>query len=282
MVLCVQQCDPYAADLFQVQLQQKRMAPLLCNSTLASNGTSTSNVTYCKSVWDACKSTPIKNSPFSTSLQGATGPAQSAQNASVLTDLWQTQSDFCTAFGASMGVGQPCYSGNKFVPFNSSTPPAKLEGICYEKIGDGVYLNLIPHPDGSSRAFVSSQVGKIWLATLPVAGSNKNMSVSDTPFLDISDRVVSTREYGLLGVAFHPNFKENGRFFVSYNCDKSLWPDCAGRCACNVDAGCTLSELGPEAGSIPCQISSVIAEYSANMSSTASPLQVFFKHTDFR
>jgi len=36
-------------------------------------------------------------------------------------------------------------------------------------------------------------------------------------FLDISDRVGSTRnEQGLLGLAFHPQFAENGRFFVDY------------------------------------------------------------------
>ncbi|MCO5593747.1 hypothetical protein L7F22_047764 [Adiantum nelumboides] len=281
-ILCAQ-CDPYAADLFRVQNQQEYTAPVLCNSTLGSNGTSAANGTadaYCKQVWDACRNVPIKNSPFATSLQGSTGPAQSSQNASMLTDLWQTQSDFCAAFGESSEPGQACYSGDLFVPLNSSTPAANLEGICYEKVGDGAYLNLVPHPDGSNRAFLANQAGQIWLATLPLAGSGKNLSVGETPFLDITDRVVNTREYGLLGVALHPNFKENGRFFVSYNCDKSIWPDCGGRCACNADAGCTLLELGPEAGSTPCQISSIIAEYSANTSSSSSPLEALTANPD--
>lgn len=273
-ILCAQ-CDPYAGDLFQAELQQERFTPVLCNSTSASNDTSASNATtnaYCENVWDTCKSVPIKNSPFATSLQGATGTSQSAQNATKLTDLWQSQPDFCTALGGPPGSGEFCYSGEKFVPFNTSTPP-NLEGICFEKIGDGAYLNMIPHPDGSNRVFVASQRGKILLVTLPADGSGKNMTVNDSPFLDISDRVISSGEYGLLGVAFHPDFKDNGRFFVSYNCDKSSWPDCAGRCACNAQTGCTLSELGSEAGSIPCQISSVVAEYSANTSSSSSPLK---------
>ena len=37
------------------------------------------------------------------------------------------------------------------------------------------------------------------------------------PFLDISDRVGSDgNEQGLLGLAFHPQYSQNGRFFVNY------------------------------------------------------------------
>ncbi|KAH7295210.1 hypothetical protein KP509_27G037200 [Ceratopteris richardii] len=222
---------------------------------------------YCKKVWDACKSVPIKNSPFVAPLEGATGPAKSSQNASVLTDLWQTEEDFCVVYGDVYGPGEACYSGDHFVPANS------VEGICFEKVGDGAFLDLVPHPDGSNRAFLADQEGKIWLVTLPDPGSSKNMSINETPFLDISDRVYFKNEFGLLGVALHPQFKENGRFFVSYSCDKGQWFDCTGKCACKEDAGCTLSELGPEAGAVPCQISSIIAEYSANTSASSSPLK---------
>ncbi len=37
------------------------------------------------------------------------------------------------------------------------------------------------------------------------------------PFLDISDRVAVGPEQGLHSVAFHPQFKKNGRFFVHYD-----------------------------------------------------------------
>ncbi|KAL5673381.1 hypothetical protein ACJX0J_017687, partial [Zea mays] len=37
--------------------------------------------------------------------------------------------------------------------------------------GNGSYLNMASHPDGSNRVFLSSQAGKIWLASIPKQGS---------------------------------------------------------------------------------------------------------------
>ncbi len=41
-------------------------------------------------------------------------------------------------------------------------------------------------------------------------------SIDAQPFLDISDHVKHQGEQGLLGLAFHPDFARNGRFFVDY------------------------------------------------------------------
>ncbi|HVQ30617.1 MAG TPA: PQQ-dependent sugar dehydrogenase [Vicinamibacteria bacterium] len=61
-----------------------------------------------------------------------------------------------------------------------------------------------------SRLFVVERAGRIRLL--------RDGALQATPFLDIRDRVQSevTREQGLLGLAFHPRFAENGRFFVNY------------------------------------------------------------------
>src|SRR5690606_20183547 len=39
---------------------------------------------------------------------------------------------------------------------------------------------------------------------------------SETPFLDVSERISFGGERGLLGLAFHPDYADNGRFFIYY------------------------------------------------------------------
>jgi len=72
--------------------------------------------------------------------------------------------------------------------------------------------------DGSGRLFVVERLGKIWI----LDSGGKRLP---KPFLDIGpegeDRVASTEdtgdERGLLGLAFHPDYEKNGRFFVHYS-----------------------------------------------------------------
>jgi glucose/arabinose dehydrogenase len=64
--------------------------------------------------------------------------------------------------------------------------------------------------DGRNRLFVIEQAGVIRILD---AGSN---SLNPTPFLDISAQVESGGEQGLLGLAFHPDFANNGHFYVNY------------------------------------------------------------------
>jgi len=70
-------------------------------------------------------------------------------------------------------------------------------------------------PRGDARRFVADQVGLVHII-------DEDGSVHERPFLDIRDRLVPFRpqgfdERGLLGMAFHPNFDRNGRFFVHYS-----------------------------------------------------------------
>ncbi len=71
--------------------------------------------------------------------------------------------------------------------------------------------------DGSNRLFIGSQLGKIYV--LP----NPQTDEEPVEFLDITDRVVYNdrqNEEGLLGLAFHPKYKENGEFFLYYTNNK--------------------------------------------------------------
>jgi len=63
--------------------------------------------------------------------------------------------------------------------------------------------------DGTKRIFMIEQPGRIRVR------SDAGVLLS-TPYLDIRDRVLDGGERGLLGMAFHPNFRTNGRFFVFY------------------------------------------------------------------
>lgn len=62
---------------------------------------------------------------------------------------------------------------------------------------------------GDSRLFVAQQGGLIRII-------ESNGTVLTTPFLNISSIISSGGERGLLGLAFHPNYSENGFFYVNY------------------------------------------------------------------
>lgn len=73
---------------------------------------------------------------------------------------------------------------------------------------------LVEPPDGSRRLFIVDQIGLVRVL-LP------DGQLLAEPFLDVRDRLVTLRpnfdERGLLGLAFHPQYAENGRFFVFYS-----------------------------------------------------------------
>ncbi len=104
---------------------------------------------------------------------------------------------------------------------DSGTSPAGVfNGVTYrwtnvltEHFDSPIYMAF--SPDATGRLFVVEQVGLIFII--------QNGQVNPTPFLDISDllplRVYSGMytEQGLLGLAFDPNFAQNGVFYLSYN-----------------------------------------------------------------
>jgi hypothetical protein len=62
--------------------------------------------------------------------------------------------------------------------------------------------------DGTNRLFIVEQAGTI--RVMPSGGGGMSL------FLDIRSRVRSGGEQGLLGLAFHPSYSSNRRFFVYY------------------------------------------------------------------
>ena len=93
-------------------------------------------------------------------------------------------------------------------PGGSPLPPGiglKLDPFITAGLSNPVFLSQ-PLDDG--RIFVVEQGGRIRVV--------KNGAVQTTPFLDISTRVLSGGERGLLSVAFHPQYATNHFFYVYF------------------------------------------------------------------
>lgn len=86
---------------------------------------------------------------------------------------------------------------------------AALTTIRLEKIGEGFHSPVyVTSPPGDSRLFVVEQAGRIRVM--------KNGRTLPVPFLDIASSVSSGGERGMLSMAFHPDYRTNGWFFVNY------------------------------------------------------------------
>ena len=77
-------------------------------------------------------------------------------------------------------------------------------------------LDLQSPQDGSNRIFVAEKDG--------VIKSFDNISSAEvvSTFLDISNKIATTSELGLLGFAFHPDYNTNGFLYVTYTPSESL------------------------------------------------------------
>lgn len=265
-ILCAK-CDPFSAELYRIS-SGPRQAPVLCNSTTSANSSQSKQAasSFCSQVWGACKNVSVVNSLFTPSQ----GPGDQAK----LADVWKSDTVFCDAFGAASGDDLVCFDGGP-VTMNNTETPISPSGMCLEKIGNDSYLSMAPHPDGSARAFFANQPGVIWLATVPSEESGGTLGLDESnPFLDLTDQVTYETEFGLMAIAAHPQFSANGRFFVSYNCDKTKAPGCGGRCSCNSEVNCDPTKLPNDSGSFPCQYQSVVAEYTVNGTASQPSLAI--------
>ncbi|XP_008397076.1 HHIP-like protein 2 [Poecilia reticulata] len=68
--------------------------------------------------------------------------------------------------------------------------------------------------DDTHRMFIAEQLGFVWVYL-------RDGSRLERPFLDMSGEVLTTPwlgdERGFLGMAFHPKYRRNGRFFIYYS-----------------------------------------------------------------
>ena len=97
-----------------------------------------------------------------------------------------------------------------------AAPASADVSIKLEEVASGLThpLALVSPPDGSKRKFVIEQTGTVRII-------DSDGTLLDEPFLDLRHKIIPLLadfdERGLLGLAFHPRYQENGKFYVAYS-----------------------------------------------------------------
>ena len=96
---------------------------------------------------------------------------------------------------------------------NTPVASAPVPEVRLEPVVSGLEqpTSVVSADDGSGRLFVTQKTG--------LARVIENGELLGAPFLDLTGVVSLESEQGLLGLAFHPEYAENGRLFVHYNED---------------------------------------------------------------
>lgn len=98
---------------------------------------------------------------------------------------------------------------NESNPATTRPPPAPA-GYMAERVASGLSepVDLTAPPGDTTRIFVVEKTGRIRII--------KNAQLLPQAFLDIQGSVSGGSEQGLLGLAFHPQYASNGKFYVDY------------------------------------------------------------------
>lgn len=111
--------------------------------------------------------------------------------------------------------GQPAFIKDQFsYTVLSSENASAAVGLKLVAEGLPAPVALVSSHDGTGRLFSVDQTGVVRIIS-------KDGVMQSSPFLDLRDRMVplsqSYDERGLLSLAFHPDYKNNGRLFVFYS-----------------------------------------------------------------
>ncbi|XP_012942641.1 HHIP-like protein 1 [Aplysia californica] len=193
-LLC-QKCSPYAAHIYDAEGTAKaRTFPGLCEE-------------FCENYYEQCRTmTWLVDEEFAS------------------TQLFSSKESFCKK--VSLRDTDYCYPDlltnpllNRNLTRIQTSAPSE-DCLCLEEVRDNIANPLWARHagDGSGRLFVAQQKGKVRIYNIRTKEWN-----SET-FLDLTDEVELSRfsgdERGFLGMAFHPDYANNGRFFIFYATDR--------------------------------------------------------------
>lgn len=165
------------------------LALTACSNALAGSPTGTPPIS-------PTRAAPATSAPAATMAPSATAASQPTASGATETQVQPTATETAPTQPAA-----PAQAGGLPEP----------SGYTWQQLVSGLQrpLDLQSARDGSGRLFVVEQPGLIRIL--------QNGQLQAEPFLDIRDRVGSQgNEQGLLGLAFHPQYSQNGFFYVNY------------------------------------------------------------------
>uniref|UniRef100_A0A8C5QK20 SRCR domain-containing protein n=1 Tax=Leptobrachium leishanense TaxID=445787 RepID=A0A8C5QK20_9ANUR len=190
-ILC-QECSPYAAHLYDAEDANTpvRELPGLCGN-------------YCMEFWYRCRSM------LGLLLEDRDVSAMEADVDKFCRFLTLDDDNYCypnvlTNAELNSGLG------------NVKEDEEGCLQLCLQEVANGLRnpVAMVHANDGTHRFFIAEQMGYIWVY-LP------NGSRVDKPFLNVSKAVLTSPwagdERGFLGVAMHPDYRLNGKFYVYYS-----------------------------------------------------------------
>ncbi|XP_070578937.1 HHIP-like protein 2 [Ptychodera flava] len=188
-IMC-QECSPYASHIFDAETTQKQTSlPGLCKS-------------FCVEFAQQC----------------AHVVHSLTQDKEVISSLDISAEYFCDKI--AIGDMDYCYPDilyNEEFNLELVVADGNSEGcLCVEEFANGLRnpLAAVHAGDGTHRLFVAEQRGKVYVYL-------RNGTKVVEPFLDLEDTVLTSSrrgdERGFLGIAFHPKYKDNRRFFIYYS-----------------------------------------------------------------
>nr|XP_039248973.1 HHIP-like protein 2 isoform X1 [Styela clava] len=199
-LLC-QKCSPYAAHIYDAEDgPQAKTFPGLCKP-------------YCTNLMKKCWFLV----PMLTKKKRLLDLAKKEDSSEFCNTVKPVDIDYCYP---QLTRDPKLFNGLGTENFYRQTNPFNEERtsclkMCVEEVANGLNnpVSMKHANDGTQRWFVVEQVGIVWVY-LP------DKSRLSTPFLNLRDRVL-VREYGydergMLDIAFHPNYKENGLFYLFY------------------------------------------------------------------
>lgn len=129
----------------------------------------------------------------------------SACGADASQDLTNANSSQAASFNGAQSITELAQPSGTFKPV-----------IGLRTVAEGLTapMTAVSPDDGTGRLFIVDQTGTIRIL-------DANGTLQKEPFLDISSKMVKLSpgydERGLLGLAFHPDYKNNGRVFIYYS-----------------------------------------------------------------